>query len=578
MHGPPTEVEPHQLDELILAIEDLRRRVAALEQRALPPVAEFSAASPGRTSAAPSSTPADFSTGVLAALGRLLLGIAGAYLLRAITEAAILPQLAGTLAGLLYAGAWLVSSARLASPNRIVLALQALTAALIAAPLLWEATLRFHSLTPEGAAAALALFVVLGQAVAWRRDLAVVAGVTVLAGSATAIALIIATLNPLPFSIGLLMAAAVVEYAACRDRGFSYRWILALAVDFCAFLLIYVATRREGLPEGYAPVPIAAVVGFVIALASVYLAGTVIRTLVRGLAIAWFEIAQLAAAIMLAIACGLRVTHGTGAGMIALGSACLAGGVLAYLAAFASIPNRRLPPRNFHAFASFAILLVLSGSGFVFHAGVLAGLWSVLALAATWLGERSRGNTLRMHGALYLAAAAWASGLLNYAADGMLAASGRAWKPMPGPALLCALAAVLAYGLVLRVRKARTEPWTERVSAAMLAALLTWSAAGFAAGWLLAVRWDASFLSTLRTAVVAVLALALAWFGRRWNLTELIWVLYPWMTFGALKLFVEDFRQGRPATLFLSLLLYGGTLIALPRLLRRARRARADLS
>jgi hypothetical protein len=50
------------------------------------------------------------------------------------------------------------------------------------------------------------------------------------------------------------------------------------------------------------------------------------------------------------------------------------------------------------------------------------------------------------------------------------------------------------------------------------------------------------------------------------------------MIFGSLKLLAEDFRQGRPVTLFLSLLLYGGTLVALPRLLRRAPPARLDLS
>jgi hypothetical protein len=41
------------------------------------------------------------------------------------------------------------------------------------------------------------------------------------------------------------------------------------------------------------------------------------------------------------------------------------------------------------------------------------------------------------------------------------------------------------------------------------------------------------------------------------------------MLFGAVKLAAEDFQQGRSATLFLSLLVYGGTLIALPRLLKR---------
>jgi hypothetical protein len=80
---------------------------------------------------------------------------------------------------------------------------------------------------------------------------------------------------------------------------------------------------------------------------------------------------------------------------------------------------------------------------------------------------------------------------------------------------------------------------------------------------------DAPLAGTLRTAVVAGVALALAWFGRRRNLSELIWILVPWMLFGAAKLVAEDFRRGRSATLFLSLLLYGATLIALPRLLRR---------
>ncbi len=77
-------------------------------------------------------------------------------------------------------------------------------------------------------------------------------------------------------------------------------------------------------------------------------------------------------------------------------------------------------------------------------------------------------------------------------------------------------------------------------------------------------------MSAFRTGLIAAVALICAWFGPRRNLRELIWILYPWMSFGALKLFAEDFRQGRPATLFLSLLLYGGTLLAIPRLLRPA--------
>ena len=124
------EAASTQLEALIQAVNDLRRRVEALENRSGVPAATV----PSLISAP--ELPADLSTGLLAAVGRLLLGIAGAYLLRAVTEAAILPQLAGTLIGILYAGAWLGFSVRIASHNKLIIALQGLTASLIAGPLL----------------------------------------------------------------------------------------------------------------------------------------------------------------------------------------------------------------------------------------------------------------------------------------------------------------------------------------------------------------------------------------------------------------------------------------------------------
>jgi len=566
MDGPPAQTQ--QLEELMQTVEDLRRRVLALEQHseAIPrngvPLAAVAVPSPD-------PSVATLSSGLLAALGRLLLGIAGAYLLRAITEQALLPQLAGTLVGLLYACAWLVSSIRFAAPNRLIIALQGVTAALIVAPLLWEATVRFHSLSPASAAAALALFVVLGLLIAWRRDFSVLAGVTALAGSATAIALIIATLDPVPFVIAIAVAAAVVEYGACRDRALSVRWIIALAVDFCAFLLMYLVTRPQGLPEGYAAVPVPAVIAIQVALVAIYLASTVTRTLIRRRPIGWFEITQLVAIVSLAIGGGLRVAHGAGAGLIAIGVACLTSGAFCYLAAFTNLTRRPAIGRNFHAYATFAMLLTLTGSVLLFPGVTITALWCLLALVSTLLGERRNGNTLRMQGALYLAAAATVSGLLAYTFETMTSVASRGWRPITAGTLLCAVSAALGYAIVLWSRKDRD--WTGRVSAAILAALLCWTTMGLAAGWLISARVDASLASTLRTALACAVAITLAWFGGRANLRELLWILYPWMTFGAVKLIAEDFRQGRSSTLFLSLLLYGGTLIVLPRLLRRAR-------
>jgi hypothetical protein len=545
MDGPPAQEATHQLEELMQAVDDLRRRVQALEQRA---IAEPSVAAPLLGSLSPAAeVPSDLSTGLLAGLGRLLLGIAGAYLLRAVTEAGILPQLAGTLAGLLYACAWLVSSVRIASHNRVIIALQGLTASLIAGPLLWEAAVRFHTLSPAGAAAALALFVALGQLVSWRRDLSLIAGITALAGSAAAVALIVATLDPVPFAVALAIAAAFVEYGACLDRALGLRWIIALAADFCAFLLIYVATRPQGLPEGYSPVPPIAVITIPVALVAIYVASTVTRTLIRRLPIAWFEICQVAAIVALAIVGVLRVTHGAGAGVIAIGSACLAAGAVCYLVAFTNLTRRPAIGRNFHAYVTFGLLLIAVASLLLLHNGIQAASWMALGLAAIWLGEHRHGNTLKLHGAAYLVATSFLS------------------APLGG------LAAAVGYAVTLR--RGRDQEWRTRLAPAILAALLCWSIITLASA-----LFNPTFANVGRMALIAAVALTLAWCGRRWNLAELVWVLYPWMTFGAVKLLIEDFRQGRSETLFLSLLLYGGTLIALPRVLRRAKPARSDLS
>ena len=77
---------------------------------------------------------------------------------------------------------------------------------------------------------------------------------------------------------------------------------------------------------------------------------------------------------------------------------------------------------------------------------------------------------------------------------------------------------------------------------------------------------DAGIVATLRTSILAAAALALAWTGRHDRFREAGWLLYPVLVAGGLKLLVEDLPHSKPATLFLALALYGGALIAAPRL------------
>jgi hypothetical protein len=546
MDGPPEQEGIQQLEELIRTVDDLRRRVASLEERS---AGSLLAAELPAPIVEPLPLP-EVSSGLLAQLGRLLLGIAGAYLLRAITEAGILPELTGTIVGLVYAGAWLVASIRTAASNRVSLALEGLTASAIAGPLLWEATTRFHAIAPSGAAAALACFIVLGQIVAWKHDHSAIAAITALAGSVTAVALIVATLDPVPFAIALLSAAAVVEYGAIRDYAIRWRWIIALAADFSAFLLVYLVTRPQGPPEGYASISIAAVAAVQLLLVAVYLSSTAARTLIRRRRIEWFEILQVAALAGFTIASNLRMTHTVGEAMIVAGAAC-------YVAAF--MGAARWIDRNFHVYATFGLILSLAGSFLLFDGLTIVALWSTLAVAAIWFGERQDKNTLRTHSAVYLLGVAAASVKLEHY-----------WPT--------ALAAGLVYGVMLRIGSARKKPITERIPAALVAGLLAASLYSLPAASLIRIRIDASYASTIRTMIISMIALAVGWCGKRWNRTELIWILYPSMIFGGVKLLAEDFQQGRPAALFLSLLVYGGTLIALPRLLKRTDYRRIDLS
>ena len=83
-------------------------------------------------------------------------------------------------------------------------------------------------------------------------------------------------------------------------------------------------------------------------------------------------------------------------------------------------------------------------------------------------------------------------------------------------------------------------------------------------------KGDAGLLAAARTLILVCAALLLAWASRRETWREAGWLVYPILVLVSLKLIVEDFPHGRPATLFVALALVGGAFILAPRLLRRA--------
>ena len=80
---------------------------------------------------------------------------------------------------------------------------------------------------------------------------------------------------------------------------------------------------------------------------------------------------------------------------------------------------------------------------------------------------------------------------------------------------------------------------------------------------------DAGMLATIRTGVLAIAALAVAWIGRHAGFREWDWLVYPLLVGIGVKMAAQDFMHSRPATLFVALALYGAALIMAPRMRRR---------
>ena len=220
-------------------------------------------------------------------------------------------------------------------------------------------------------------------------------------------------------------------------------------------------------------------------------------------------------------------------------------------------------------------MLALAGSRILLSSATASWIWFALAVAFVWTGGRFGRLTLQVHGAIYLLLALASSGALQESTGVLLGSAGR-----PGERqidLWTALAAsAAAYWLTKHYRFDGAPSTTRQSCRLAIAASFVWLAAAAAAGELIAGYRLAfgyfaadAYCATIRTGVLACLALLLAWAGPRWNRSELSLLAYPAMLLGGYRLIAWDIHHGEKAALFLSLLLLGGALTVLPRLVRR---------
>ncbi len=561
------------LARLTARIENLERRVCTLERpsataASVPAAAAIPASRSALSQPTAEAFPSAQDGGVFSVLGKAMLGIAGAYVLRAVAESGSFPKLAVVVLALAYAGTWLVWAARFPAQALFASTVYATTAALILAPMLWELTLRFEVLPTSVTAGVLGVFVITAYALAWKRSLTSVVWVANVAAVVTTLALLIATHDLVPFVSALLLMALASEAAAGCNRWLRLRPLVAAAADLAVWILLYIYSRPESARSDYKSVATPPLLALGCILFLIYGASIVFRTTQLRHKISVFEIGQTIIAFLLAAFSILR--FGGSAGSTALGVLCLLFSAACYALAYAYF-DRYHEERNYHVYATFSGALFLAGSSLCLPTWLLALCLSVAAILGTLLGVRASRLTLEFHGLLYLAAAAYESGLLDYAGRALVGT----FPAVPGWIVwIVAASTIPCYAVGGRFR---TERWNQRLLQVLSAILAVAAVITFLVSvlvWLAAIGMTpgASQVAVIRTLITCAVALALAFSGTRWQRKELVWIAYGTLALVTAKLLFEDLQHGHPGSTAMSIFLYAVSLILVPRMARVGRR------
>jgi hypothetical protein len=567
----PANPEPPQdLGELTRQVHDLQQRVLTLEQRLSDGEAEVADLAPGPVSEA--AVGRGLPSSALPALGRVLLAMAGAYLLRALTDFGAIPPTVGVAIGLIYAAVWLFVAARLPVEQELATVLTCGTSMLIMGPLIWEASERLRVMPTWGGAAVLVGFAWIALTLSWRKRQILISGIACVSSALIAAALLVATRDLVPFTLALLAIAAALEFAACRDHPTGSRWLSAITADAAVIVFSWLMARENGLPEGYVPASTRAVLAAQLLLILIYIATAVTQSVVRRRTLGFFEIAQTASALLIGIGGVVWVFRSNGAAMLALGISGLIGGLACYVISFLRFD--RSDKWNFRAWSTFGLSLVLAGTFLPFSGSGFWALWCGCAIVCCWAAMGARRPTLGLHGAIYLTLGAVVSGAAGQALSSLFGGGSAPFQWLVSMGVLAA--AMLSCAAIAMSWPGDVARWRKQLSLFAIAANVAWILAGIAAHmfilvWLTAAGGQASRIpaDTLGTIVLTTFSVALARASTHWQKRELVWLVYGFMGLGAWKLATRDFVNERDLALVISLLFYGGALMLLPRMLRK---------
>lgn len=553
------------MDERVAALES---RLAAVEQR----LYALEGAQPG-TSATIEEAPApDLGEGFLSnastLIGSVLLIFGGAYLLRAITDLQLVNTAFGIFLGAAYALLWLFMAYRTGRNNnqRTKALFYGASSMFLALPLLVEAASRFQLLSGQQGIIALTIFCALSLLVATARNLRILNWLVTAGGIMTAFAILNASHSAIPAATFLIILGLGSLWAVYSKQWTGTQWLGALGADLGILVLALLTTSDQWSVPPLTSLLLAAV------LMTTYLVSFAIRTHLRGQNAGMFETVQgiLSIGIVFVVA-----TVAARAGQLVLaevGVPTLFLGACAYGLAFTR-ETRGARGRNFYFYSTLGLGLVVAGSALVMSPGSAAAVWSIMALSMAWFSGRYGRVALSLQCTFLLLAAGVASGILTTGFHAFAGDTAAAWPRFIPWHLVIALTTVAC--LFIPVAQ-QSDRWGVLAGMPQLIvlALSVWEVGGlivvYLAPALAGVRGteaNLAILAALRTAVLSGSAVSLALSSRFKRWPEARWLVYPVLILVGVKLFLEDFPNGQPVTLFVALALVGSALLLVAKLL-----------
>jgi hypothetical protein len=551
-------------------IAELESRLAAVERRLSSLEGASSAeATPDRAALEPSLGDG-FVSSASTHIGRVLLIFGGAYLLRAITDYQFVPAGLGIFMGASYGMYWLWQAWRKGGieSQRAKAAFYGCTSVLLLLPLLVEAVDRFELLSGPQGVAALAVFSALALGVAALRDLRSIGWLVIAGTIGTAVALLVVTHEAQLVAALLLLLGMASLWAVYWREWMGPRWLGALGANVGVIALLAFSQSDQWSLSTRVPIAFATV------LLLMYLISFLVQTHRRGRDVSIFEVAQALAATGIAFVAAILAARSGQVSLMPIGMMVVVIGIGSYALAFTP-ETRAVRRQNFYYYSTLGLVLIVAGSALFTSPTVAAVAWSALAITMAWGSGRNGWVSLSLQSTVLLLAAGAGSGILATGAHALAGSAGATWPAMQMSHVGIAIATVVC--LFIPVAQ-QSDRWGKLAGLPQLIvlALSVWEVGGLMVTFLGPMLADAAgaepnaaVLAALRTAILSAASVTLALSSRHWRWPEARWLVYPVLILVAIKLFVEDFPNGQPATLFVSLAFLGGALLLVARLLKR---------